>query len=224
MPNFNTIDWQKYAIQIIVIIMSITLHEFGHAFSADRLGDTTPRRQGRVTLWPDKHLDPLGFVMILWTSLGGMGLGWGRPVMVNPNNFKHPRRDMVIVAACGPLMNLILAVIFGLTMRFAVMVNPDSAMEWIRHTVSGNFVLEFLVLNIMLMMFNLLPIHPLDGGKLLSGALPYDLSVKFDRFFYQFGPLILLFIVFSGGNILGPIIGPPMSALIHLITGLTWGT
>ena len=178
MPNLSTVDWQKYLIQVIVIILSITLHEFGHAISADRLGDSTPRREGRVTLWPDKHFDPLGLIMILWTSLGGTGLGWGKPVMVNPNNFKHPRRDMMIVAGFGPLMNLLLAIVFGLVLRGAVMVHPDSAYDWMEHTVSGTFVFSFVWLNLLLMFFNLIPMHPLDGGKLLSNVLPFDQSVK----------------------------------------------
>ncbi len=220
MPNLSTVDWQRYIIEVVVIILSIALHEFGHAISADRLGDPTPRRQGRVTLWPDKHFDPLGFIMILWTSLGGMGIGWGKPVMVNPNNFKHPRRDMSIVAACGPLMNLILAVVFGLVLRGAVMLHADAAYDWMDHAVSGRFVFYFVELNLMLMFFNLIPIHPLDGGKLLSNALPYDQSVRFDRFFYQFGPIIILLLVFSGTNFLGSIIGPPMASLMRLITGI----
>jgi len=220
MPNLATVDWQRYLIQVIVILLSITLHEFGHAFSADRLGDLTPRREGRVTLWPDKHFDPLGFIMILWTSLGGRGLGWGKPVMVNPNNFKHPRRDMSIVAASGPLMNLILAVVFGLVLRAAVTMYPDAAYDWIDHTVSGTFVFSFVSLNLLLMFFNLIPMHPLDGGKLLSNALPFDQSVRFDRFFYQFGPVILLVLVFSGTGFLGTVVGPPMKTMMKLITGL----
>lgn len=220
MPNFSTIDWQRFLIQIIVIILSIALHEFGHAFSADRLGDPTPRRQGRVTLWPDKHFDPLGFIMILWTSLGGMGLGWGRPVMVNPNNFKHPRRDMMIVAACGPLMNLLIAIVFGLVLRIVVSTHPDSVEEWVWHTISGKFVYTFVWLNLLLMFFNLIPIHPLDGGKLVSNVLPQSQSDAFDRFFYQFGPIVLLLVVFSGSGFLGTVIGPPMISLFRLITGM----
>ena len=127
---------------------------------------------------------------------------------------------MMIVAACGPLMNLILAVVFGLILRVALTMHPDTATEWISQSVSGRFVFLFVLLNLMLMLFNLIPIHPLDGGKLLSNVLPFDQSVRFDRFFYQFGPVILLLLVFSGTGFLGTIIGPPMRTLLRLITGI----
>src|SRR5579862_4347093 len=99
-------DPEAFVVQLVVIVLSIALHEFGHAISADRLGDDTPRRQGRVTLWPDKHFDPIGFIMILVTLNIGRGLGWGKPVMVDFYKLRLPRRDMLLVAVCGPLMNL----------------------------------------------------------------------------------------------------------------------
>ena len=219
MPNLNSIDWEQFLIHVIVVVLSITLHEFGHAFSADKLGDPTPRRDGRITLWPDKHLDPLGFIMILVTSLGVRAIGWGKPVMVNPRNFKNPRRDMMIVAACGPLMNLIIALVFGAVLRIVIHAHPETASDWIEQSVSGRFVWSFVILNLFLMCFNLIPMHPLDGGKILSSLLPYEQSVQFDRFFYQFGPMILLFLIFMGGNVLGMIIGPPVTTLLRLIVG-----
>ena len=103
---FTNIDIPLIIVSIVVTVLSISLHEFGHAISADKLGDDTPRREGRITLWPDKHFDPFGFFMIVFTSFGGRGLGWGKPVMVQPRHFRRPRRDMVVVAVCGPVMNL----------------------------------------------------------------------------------------------------------------------
>src|SRR2546423_9040283 len=111
--DLANINIERALITLLVVIISIAIHEFGHAFSADRLGDDLPRRQGRVTLLPTEHFDPVGFLMICWLALGGIGLGWGKPVQVNPGAFKHPRRDMIIVAAAGPFTNLVQALIVG---------------------------------------------------------------------------------------------------------------
>lgn len=222
MPHLSQIDWKLYIITLVVIILSITLHEFGHAFSADYLGDPGPRRDSRVNLWPDKHFDPLGFIMILWTSLGGLGLGWGKPVMVDSRFFRHPRRDMMIVTACGPLMNLILAIVFGLAIRVLVAMNHGDA-EWLNTTTSGEFLQLFVSINLNLMFFNLIPIHPLDGGKLLSGLLPVHQAIRYDRFFGQWGPLILLFVIFSGPGFFRQVLGPPVTSGLRLLTGLDWG-
>jgi len=116
-------------------------------------------------------------------------------------------------------MNLLLAIAFGLELRIVVTIHPDSAYEWVTESVSGRFVWAFVTLNLLLMCFNLIPMHPLDGGKLLSNVLPFQQSVRFDRFFYQFGPMILLFVIFSGSGVLGTIIGPPVDALLRLIVG-----
>lgn len=217
MHNF---DPKAFIIEIVVIILSITLHEFGHAISADRLGDDTPRRQGRITLWPDKHFDMFGLIMIFLTTLLGFGLGWGKPVEVNTRNFRHPRRDMRIVAICGPLMNLLLAIIAGLILRFVISAgSPD----WMYTTITGQFVFAFLLINLSLMFFNLIPIHPLDGGKILSSLLPFDQSVRFDRFMWQWGPIILLITCFTGVGILGALISPAVFSTMRLLIGPSFG-
>ena len=125
----------------------------------------------------------------------------------------------MIVTACGPLMNLLLALVFGLVLRAALTIHPDTAPDWMFEAVSGRFIWTFMYVNLMLMFFNLIPVHPLDGGKLLSGMLPFSQSVKFDRFFYEFGPIIILMVVFSGTNILGRVIDPPVETFIRLIVG-----
>src|SRR5437016_5273041 len=111
------INLHSAIIFLIVVVASITVHEFAHAITADRLGDDTPRRQGRITLLPTEHFDPLGFVMIVVMAIYGFGLGWGKPVQVNPGSFRHPRRDMILVSAAGPFSNLCIAVVIGLIMR-----------------------------------------------------------------------------------------------------------
>ena len=209
----HNFDPKAFLVTIIVLILSIALHEFGHAFSADRLGDDTPRRQGRVTLWPDKHFEPVGFLMMVFTVLLGFGLGWGKPVQVNDRNFRHPNRDMILVTICGPLMNLLLAVIAGLLLRFSI---TSGNVAWLAGT-SGQFVTTFLEVNLALMFFNLIPIPPLDGSKVLYGLLPYDIAVRYERFMGQFGLVLLLLVLFTG--VVGRIIEPAMLQTATLLVG-----
>ena len=206
----HNFDPKAFLVTIIVLILSIALHEFGHAFSADRLGDDTPRRQGRITLWPDKHFEPVGFIMMVVTVLFGFGLGWGKPVQVNDRNFRHPSRDMIIVTICGPLMNLLLAVIAALILRFSINAT------WLAGT-GEQFVTAFLEINLALMFFNLIPIPPLDGSKVLYGLLPFDIAVRYERFMGQFGLVLLLLVLFTG--VIGRIIGPAMLQTAALLVG-----
>lgn len=216
--DFEHIDYHRFLESMLVIILSITVHEFSHAFSADRLGDDTPRRQGRVTLLPTEHFDPLGFIMIVMSSLVGAGIGWGKPVCVNPMVFKHPRRDMIIIAAAGPFSNLCLAIIFGLTLRFL----PSTA--FIGANGDPSLVYELLLLaviiNLSLMFFNLIPITPLDGSKILSNMLPFEQSVRYDVMMGNYGPFLLLFVIFLGGRTILPVlIGHPTTEAFRLLTG-----
>jgi Zn-dependent protease len=219
---FSHFDLQNFIISLIVIVCSITLHEFGHAFSADRLGDPTPRAESRVNLWPDKHFDPLGFTMIVVTSIIGMGIGWGKPVMVNTRYFRNPRRDMIIVTLCGPLMNLLLALVFGLAFRF-IMLSGHAA--WLLQedgmTTVGQFLYLFLFINLSLMYFNLIPIPPLDGSKVFAGLAHSDLAYKYERFMGMYGMFILLALLATGS--IGHLIGPAVSRTAALISGLPFG-
>lgn len=224
-PGF---DLELFLVSLIVIIISIALHEFGHAISADRLGDPTPRRDGRVTLWPDKHFDPIGFIMILMTTWFGFGIGWGKPVMVDDRYFRHPRRDMLIVSAFGPFMNLLLALFFGLILRLLISTgnvemlidpNSDAMTLFGQLTTTGKFLFSFVTINLSLMFFNLLPIHPLDGGKILSSLLPERTAAQYDRFMWQWGPIILLVAIMSGTGVIGMLIGPMIRKSFDLILG-----
>jgi Zn-dependent protease len=214
---------QTFVVALIVIVVSISLHEFGHAISADRLGDDTPRRQGRVTLWPDKHFDPIGFIFILVTLNLGRGIGWGKPVMVDFYRLRHPRRDMFLVAACGPLMNLILATVAGLILRISYTSGHTqwliSDTSWDGSSIAGNFVFEFLSINLALMFFNLIPVHPLDGSKILSSLLPTHQAVQYERMLAQYGPMILMAICWLAPDAIWTIIGPPVSAMMHFLGG-----
>jgi Zn-dependent protease len=220
---FDSIDPRAFLVSLIVIILSITLHEFGHAISADRLGDDTPRRQGRITLWPDKHFDLVGFLFMIFTLLSGHGMGWGKPVQVDTRRLRHPRRDMLIVAACGPLMNLILATIAGLILRVSIGTNH---MDWLMSdtarngsSLAGEFLFQCLSINLSLMFFNLIPVHPLDGSKILSSLLPIHQAINFDRMVGMYGPIALMVICWMRPGIIWMIIGPAVSSTAHLLAG-----
>jgi Zn-dependent protease len=205
-------DPHHFIISIVVLVCSIALHEFGHAYSADYLGDPGPRREGRITLWPDKHFDPLGFTMLIITSIVGFGLAWGKPVMVNPRYFKHPNRDMMIVTACGPLMNLLLALLFGIPLRFML-----SQAQFAPDSLVLEFFHYFVYINLSLMFFNLIPVPPLDGSKILYGLLPIDLASRYERFMGQYGMLFLMILFFTGAA--GYLIVPAVAHSYNLIVG-----
>lgn len=174
-------DIAEYILLIPVILFSLTIHEYMHGWTAYKLGDNTPALAGRLTMNPLSHLDPLGTLMLFIARFG-----WAKPVPVNPYNFRHPLRDMAIVAFAGPLSNLIAGVIAGVGIRL------------IFGTVSfynvGNPVLILLFLlmqiNLALAFFNLIPIHPLDGSKILLFALPHQYREDFWKI-QQSGPFII---------------------------------
>lgn len=170
------------------ILVGFAFHEFAHAKTADLLGDNTPRRQGRVTIDPAAHVDILGFLMLLIA-----GFGWGKPVPINENNFKKPVRDGMLVAAAGPLTNLLLAILFILLIKLIISFQLSIFLSGI-----GNIIFEIIQyavwINIVLMIFNLLPIPPLDGYHIFSGI--FDFRGKGIHYqIYEKGPIILLILI-----------------------------
>lgn len=149
----------------IVLVCSLCIHEWAHAFVADRLGDDTPRSQGRVTINPVPHMDLFGTVIFpllcIFALGGGFLFGWGKPVMVNPSNFKHPRRDDVLVTLAGPVSNLVLALLAAVVGGLVYQNEPRTA----------EIFLLIVGLNVTLAVFNLLPLPPLDGGQVLRHAI-----------------------------------------------------
>jgi Zn-dependent protease len=194
--------------------LGITVHEFSHAWSALMLGDDTAQRQGRVTLNPLSHLDPVGSIGILFLVIGGFGIGWGRPVPIVPSRLRGHRRGMGATAIAGPLSNVLLAAIFVVPLRFGHVVPGSAAYVFLR---------QIVLINILLAAFNMIPIPPLDGSKILTGILPnfwYPYLAPLE----QYGVVILLvLIVFGslGGSILSAMYSPVFNALTHLIIGHT---
>jgi Zn-dependent protease len=202
-----------------VLIVSITIHEFAHAITADKLGDPTPRRQGRISLLPPDHLDPLGTVMMVLSTIAGMGIGWGKPVQTNPGNFRNPRKDQGIVAIAGPISNVIQALVFAAI--FQTMA---------RSGVQGGSLIRFVLLgitiNLSLAFFNMIPIYPLDGWWITQSILPHELSLRYKHWMLTYGPFLFLSIILLERqlHLIGMLIGPPVNAgTVLLIAGTGWG-
>lgn len=213
-------EWFEFAIRMVALMICFTIHEFAHAYSAYRAGDDTAKRAGRVSLNPIDHLDPLGTIMMVVSSLAGYGIGWGKPVPVDGFRLKRPRWDNLMVSLWGPLSNLLTAVVIGTVLRFewvAMMTSPSPVMNNI-----GVLLEAITMVSIGLAVFNLIPIAPLDGSHILSALLPYEGARRYDRVMGQYGMLLFLVLVLSPGNILGHILWPARRALWFLFTGLSY--
>lgn len=199
------------------ILIAISFHEFAHAWMADRLGDYTPRSQGRLTLNPLAHVDPLGLILLLC-----VGIGWGQPVQINPNNFtsnKSRKTCEMLVSLAGPLMNLILAIAFTIIYFVLFKYAPsDSFFEIIRALVQG-----VVILNIGLGVFNLIPLPPLDGEKIFRTILPYSVTEWLDTNSYT---IQIVFMVLWITGILSMIVSPIIQFLVQMlfrIVGVMFG-
>ncbi len=209
------IDPATALILIVGFIVAISVHEFSHALAAWSLGDRTARSAGRLTLNPLRHLDPFGSLMLLLTMFAGVpGIGWGKPVPVNPRALRFGRLGMAIVSAAGPLANLAIAFLVALAVRAADM-RGDAVPAW-----SGQLLVALVALNVSLCVFNLLPLAPLDGFGVAVGVLPLAIARPLARL-QQYGPGLLLLLVFSGSliriDLLGLLLGPPRRALLALV-------
>ncbi len=207
---------QKVVVWSLPVLFAITVHEVAHGWVAKRLGDPTAMMLGRLTLNPLKHIDPIGTVVvpIVLLMLGGFIFGRAKPVPVTWRNLRNPKRDMAIVALAGPISNLLMALIWAVVAKIGMMTvatMPFIGQPLIYMGGAGIFI------NIALMVLNLLPLPPLDGGRVASGLLPGPLSYKFDKL-EPYGFFILLGLLATG--ILSSIMNPPMGALLNLIYSL----
>jgi Zn-dependent protease len=193
------LDFAGIFISFIVLLFSLTVHEMAHAWTADRLGDPTARLLGRVSLNPIVHADPIGTVLFPLISLasGALLIGWAKPVPVNLRYLHHPRRDYMLVAAAGPLSNLILAV-FAAVVLALVPISPQTLGESNVSVPIAKLLSALVNLNVLLAIFNMLPIPPLDGGNVLAGLLPPHLAAAFNKI-RPYGFILLYALILSNG-------------------------
>ncbi len=191
---------------VAALVVAITVHEFAHALAADRLGDPTPRVQGRLTLNPLAHLDPLGTLMLLIARFG-----WGKPVVFDPYNLRHPRRDAAIISLAGPVSNILLAALLSIILRL-LLSTPVAMLVYV-------IIQPIIVLSVVLAIFNLVPIHPLDGFKIVGGILPPEYAKQWYEL-EPYGMIFLLFLIFPFFGGIAPIsrfISPVISFLLSLL-------
>jgi len=187
----------------VALLIAAPFHEFAHGYAADRLGDPTPRRAGRLTLNPLAHLDPLGTILLVLT-----GFGWAKPVPIDPGNFPDWRRGLITVAAAGPIANVVLAILFGLPFKLGLVAVGSPLARPL-------FVIVFI--NAVLAVFNLIPVPPLDGSKIMIGLLPGQLGIAYARL-QAYGVLILIALI--SFRITDLLVLPPLLWLVQLATGL----
>lgn len=217
--RFSQIQFISLLLTLPAVIIAITFHEYAHAFVADRLGDDTPRMQGRLNLNPMSHIDPFGFVLLMFA-----GFGWGKPVEINTRNFNrnvNMDKGEALVSLAGPLMNFILAIVFAIINVALYMFTSHSFLV----STTGNLIFilikEIVVINIGLGVFNLIPLPPLDGSKIFINFFPYNAR----RWIIEHGPIfyyIFLAIWITGlaGIIISPIINLLYNGLMNGIMAI----
>jgi len=203
------IDTMEVVMRIIALLIAIPIHEFAHALSAVNNGDDGPRRAGRLSIMPWDHFDPFGAIFCVMSTIAGFGLGWGKPVLVNPDMLRDRRWGMCKIAVWGPFSNLLLAIAFALPLRFGMV---DGTMAQLFHTC--------VIVNLSLMLFNLIPVGPLDGAKVAAAFMAPPQAHSFWRFQEQWGMLMLFGLITIGRPLLNLLVGVPLLQIYLLLVGL----
>ncbi len=215
MPELNLIT--TLFVFVIPVIFAVTLHEVAHGWVASRFGDQTAKSMGRLTLNPIKHIDPVGTIVVpaIMYFTSGFIFGWAKPVPVNWRNLGHPRRDMALVAIAGPTANFLMLLFWAILAKVIVWLGSDP-----NYLTQVIFIMcgIGITINMILMILNLFPLLPLDGGRVLTAMLPRNLAITFSRL-EPYGLIILVLLLFSGilWKILMPVIGGMESLIYHLI-------
>lgn len=207
---------ERAIVAIVILGFSFPVHEFAHAFAAFYLGDNTARYLGRLTLNPVTHFDPIGGTLLAISVMVGGGFGWAKPTPVNPLNLRGGRWGQAIVAAAGPLSNLVLAIAAAIPLRF--MLETGTGPE-----ILASVLFIFVQINLLLMLFNLIPVPPLDGGPVLLAFLPPRTAWSLRPILEQYGILILIlliFPVFGGTSVLSVVFQTILDPIFRLLVGL----
>ncbi|QDC43704.1 site-2 protease family protein [Methylophilus medardicus] len=202
---------QKIAAYALPVLFAITVHEAAHGYAAKFFGDLTAERLGRITLNPLKHIDPIGTILLpaLSVLLGGVLFGWAKPVPVNFAQLRRPKQDMLWVALAGPASNFVMALAWGLILARVDLLPPSS------HVFMTQMSLAGIQINLVLLVLNLFPLPPLDGGRIAVSLLPMRAAIKFAQI-ERYGMLILIALLFTG--ILGILLSPVLRFFQHLLT------
>jgi Zn-dependent protease len=204
---------QKIIIWAVPVLLAITVHEVAHGWVALRYGDTTAKRAGRLTLNPIKHVDPVGTILVpgIMLALGGFIFGWAKPVPVNFMALNNPKRDMVYVAIAGPATNLVMAFVWGGLGLLAQYIPITAGKPLLFMSIAGIYI------NAILMFVNLIPLPPLDGGRVAVGLLPNKMAMAYSKI-EPYGLFIMIALLASG--MLGRILWPPLSAFVSFVASL----
>ena len=203
-----------FILYAVALLVAITIHEFSHAWMADYLGDPTPRLAGRLKLNPFVHLDMMGTLFLFF-----VGFGWGKPVPFDPYNLKNPRKDAALISVAGPMSNLILALLLSLILKLFIFFKLIFLVN-----IASLIFIPILYLNTILGIFNLLPINPLDGFKIVGGILPEEKAKQWSEL-ERYGIIFLLFLIIPLGqsSMLDMIIRPIISWILHFLIPATIG-
>lgn len=193
----------QFLLMVVSLIIALDIHEFSHAWMADKLGDPTPQINGRLTLDPRAHLDPLGTLALFLINFG-----WGKPVPIDPYNLRSPKRDTALISLAGPASNLILAIILSLIIRLT------------NFPLLTGFLIPLIILNVNLAVFNLIPFPPLDGAKILTGFLPHQWAWQIEESLERYGTVLLflfLFPIFGRTSLIINIISPIINIILKIL-------